>query len=117
MRSCLQILINAVELGFEIEERNRVQDEVMRAERFMCEHQTDPNFIKEMHIDLYCKRAFGYPLTGVGWVDVDSHVDLIDWSQYPDCKDDDKIFFYSALDSDFKTVLRFYDYGRKRHLA
>lgn len=85
------------------------------AESWICDHQVEP-FVKEMYVNLHCKRAFGYQCSNGGWVEVDSHgEDLIDWDAYPDCKDDDKIFFYSAVDIDCKTVLKFYDLGSKRH--
>jgi hypothetical protein len=88
------------------------------AERWICEYQV-PEFVKEMHINLHYKRSFGFVLPSGKAMDVDdfnSPHGLIDWSKYPHCKDDDKIYFFSCVDLDCKTVWRFYDFGSKRHL-
>jgi hypothetical protein len=88
---------------------------VQYAESWICDHQVE-SFVKEIYHDLTMKCAFGFQKSCGGWVEVDSGPPgLIDWDKYKDCKDDDKIFFYSALDSDYKTVLKFYDLGSKRH--
>ncbi|HSY75243.1 MAG TPA: hypothetical protein VK890_00205 [Bacteroidia bacterium] len=88
------------------------------AETWICEHQV-PEFVKEMHIDLHYKRSFGFVLPSGKAMDVDdfnSPHGLIDWDQHKDCKDDDKIYFFSCVDLDCKTVYKFYDFGSKRHL-
>lgn len=130
-----QILLNAVELGFDQE---LIMDEmdaqifdfaatldikevyphlfekvVQYAESWICKHQVVP-FIKEVYIDLVYRRCFHYYRSDGGCCYVDG-VELIDWEQHKDCRDDKQIFFYSALDSDLKTVLKFFDYGAKTH--
>lgn len=84
------------------------------AESYLCEHQL-PEFTKEVYYYLTYKRSFGFYRSNGTWADMDNSTDLINWNKYPDCKDDDKIFFSSCLDSDNKTVLKFYDLGIKRH--
>jgi hypothetical protein len=136
----LIILTNAVELGFDQE---KIMDEmhpaifefaktldikevyphlfekvIQYAEKWICDHQVEP-FIKEMYIDLHYKCSFSFKRSDGSWVDVDDFGPhgLIDWSKYKDCQDTDKIFFLSWLDSDLKTVLKFYELGSKRHLV
>lgn len=85
------------------------------AESYICKNQV-PEFTKEIYHDLHYIGAFSFELSNGGWVDVDMPGGFIDWNKHKDCKDTDKIFFYSHLDSDNKTVLKFYDLGSKKHL-
>jgi len=87
---------------------------VQYAESYICINQVEP-FVKEIYHSLIFRRSFSFQRSDKGWCYIDG-AELIDWDKYKDCKDDDKIFFYSALDSDLKTVLKFYDLGSKRHL-
>lgn len=132
----LTILQNAADLGFDQEAIMNYMDPrifefastlnikevyphlfekvVQYAETYICIHQIE-SFVKEIYHSLIFRRSFSFQTSDECWHYIDG-TELIDWDKYKDCKDDDKIFFYSALDSDLKTVLKFYDLGLKRHL-
>jgi hypothetical protein len=127
LRDCV-VLTNATELGFNIDQclstmhpaifefaatleirevYPHLHEKVIQyAETYICEYQVSP-FVKEVYHNLHYKRSFGFVLPSGLSMDVDdfnSPHGLIDWEKHKDCKDDDKIFFFSCLDLDCKTV-------------